>query len=82
MITRTRRLGEVLCRRRRHRRVQAGLREMSCVAMVRITCPELFLPTMVAGKEKIMAQSRHATATHLLQAGVDISVIVLWLGQP
>ena len=35
---------------------------------------------MVAGKEKIMAQSRHATATHLLQAGVDISVIVLWLG--
>ncbi|HXZ08851.1 MAG TPA: tyrosine-type recombinase/integrase [Paraburkholderia sp.] len=23
---------------------------------------------------------RHATATHLLQAGVDISVIALWLG--
>jgi len=27
-----------------------------------------------------MRHSRHTTATHLLQSGVDISVIALWLG--
>jgi hypothetical protein len=36
MITLNGKLGEAPCRRRRHRRFQAGSREMSCVAMVRI----------------------------------------------
>jgi integrase/recombinase XerD len=45
-----------------------------CVARAVVKCPSL------ADKSIFPHLIRHSTAMHLLQAGVDITVIALWLG--
>jgi integrase/recombinase XerD len=52
--------------------VEARLQEAVRIAMVR--CPTL------TGRRISPHTLRHTTAMHLLQAGVDITVIALWLG--
>ncbi len=37
-------------------------------------------PDIPIKKKRVLPHIRHTTAMHLLQAGVDISVIALWLG--
>jgi integrase/recombinase XerD len=62
--------------RRGERLTRAGVRSRlnAAVATARQTCPSLqrrrIFPHLI----------RHSTAMHLLQAGVDITVIALWLG--
>jgi len=50
-----------------------------CVAVVCQTEAERRCPSLK--KKHVSPHSvRHTTATHLLQSGIDISVIALWLG--
>jgi site-specific recombinase XerD len=62
--------------RRSERLTRAGVRSRlsAAVAMARQTCPTL-------RKRRVFPHLiRHSTAMHLLQSGVDITVIALWLG--
>mgnify|MGYP001617757985 CR=1 FL=1 len=62
--------------RRSERLTRAGVRSRlnAAVATARQTCPSL-------RKRRIFPHLvRHSTAMHLLQSGVDITVIALWLG--
>ena len=55
-------------------RTNVSLRLAAAVEAATKTCPEL------ANRTISPHTIRHTTAMHLLQAGVDISVIALWLG--
>jgi len=62
--------------RRSERLTRAGVRSRlnAAVAIARQTCPSL-------QKRRVFPHLiRHSTAMHLLQSGVDITVIALWLG--
>ena len=62
--------------RRNERLTRTGVRSRlnSAVAAARQTCPSL-------RKRRVFPHLiRHSTAMHLLQSGVDITVIALWLG--
>lgn len=62
--------------RRSERLTRAGVRSRlsAAVAVARQTCPTL-------QKQRVFPHLiRHSTAMHLLQSGVDITVIALWLG--
>jgi site-specific recombinase XerD len=62
--------------RRGVRLTRVGVRSRldAAVRVARQTCPSL------RGRHVSPHQVRHATAMHLLQSGVDITVIALWLG--
>jgi integrase/recombinase XerD len=62
------RFGTALTRSAITERLQRAVRSAS------VTCPQL------AGRRISPHTLRHSTAMHMLQAGVDITVIALWLG--